>query len=495
MLFRAAALAVALAVPAPGGLPWTPPQTATLAGDLDRIVAGAKTLRAAHVGALVVSAQDGATLYDRGADTTIQPASTMKLLAGSVALDRLGPGYRFATTLGRAPLAGGDGDAIVLHGGGDPLLRRADLDAAADALRAAGVTRAQVTIDASHVAPGERRAPGWSVDDILQDYAPVVNGLPFEENVLPLTLLPGANMDQVPTLVLPAPFQPVVNYGVCRPGPTLLTFSIAARTVPAGGADTSDVTAGPCADIVITGDVPIGGPAHVDAAVDQPEALALAYLTDALTRRGVVVVPPPPLFVPIAGVVDAPFTPVAPGTLVWRHDGEPLAQLLADMWLPSDNLIAEELLREIDVAANAHAGTIEGGARLERAWLQTIGVDPATMTIADGSGLSQYNRATPRALVAILLHDWRGPGRPTVLAALPLAGVRGDLRNAMKGTPAEGRVFAKTGSMSHVRGLAGYVATRTHGTVVFALSIDDWIGTDADLAAFRAAFCSRLAAS
>jgi D-alanyl-D-alanine carboxypeptidase/D-alanyl-D-alanine-endopeptidase (penicillin-binding protein 4) len=310
-----------------------------------------------------------------------------------------------------------------------------------------------------------------------------------------LTLLPGADTGNAPSLVLPEPYQPVVNYGVCKAGPTLLTFSNKTRTVPAGKDDTTDVTTGPCADIVIFGDVPMGQPARVNAAVDQPEALALMYFTDALRKRGVEIIPPPNDFVPIPGVIDAPYTATAPGTQLWRLDGEPLATLLADMWLPSDNLIAEELLREIDVVANARAGTLAGGAALERAWLRGFGVDPATITIADGSGLSQYDRITPRALVGVLLHDWRGAGRDTVLNALPVAGMRGDLRNAMRGTAAEGRVFAKTGSMAHVRGLAGYVATRTHGTVIFALSIDDWIGTDADLAAFRAAFCARLAAS
>src|SRR6202012_5404290 len=98
--------------------------------------------------------------------------------------------------------------AGVRRVGGDPLLRRADLDAAADAARAAGVTRAQVTIDESHVVPGERRAPGWSVDDVLQDYAPVVNGLPFEENVLPLTLQPATARGLPPTLQLPPPVWP-----------------------------------------------------------------------------------------------------------------------------------------------------------------------------------------------------------------------------------------------------------------------------------------------
>jgi D-alanyl-D-alanine carboxypeptidase/D-alanyl-D-alanine-endopeptidase (penicillin-binding protein 4) len=459
-----------------------------LTAGLDQILA-APTLHAAHVGALVTTT-DGQTLYAQNPDDTIQPASTMKLLVGSVALERLGPGYRFATVL-----AHGDGDTLVLHGGGDPLLHRADLDAAADAVQSAGIVSAHVVLDESHVTPGERRAPGWSVDDVLEDYAPVVNGLPFEENVLALTLAPGAAVGAPPILQLPAPFAPVDATAVpCRPGPTLLTFTMTARTVAQGRADTSDVQAGPCGDVVVTGEVPLGGPAHVDAAVDQPEALALRYFDDALQRRGVTVLPSTSSPGPIAGVVDAPFTstPAAPA-VVWRHDGEPLAALLADMWLPSDNLIAEELLREVDVAANAHAGTLEGGHALEQTWLRSIGVDPATVTLADGSGLSQYNRFTPRALVAILTHDWNGPNRQAVLDALPMAGVRGDLRGAMLGTAAEGHVIAKTGSMSHVRGLAGYVVTRTRGTLVFALSIDDWIGTDADLAALRAAFCSQLA--
>lgn len=465
-MLLAAALAVALELPA----------------DLDRILA-APTLHGAHVGALVVSAAGGHPVYEHGADDTIQPASTLKLLVGSAALERLGAAYHFSTVL-----VHGDGDALILHGGGDPLLRRADLDAAADAVKGAGIAQAHVTLDESHVAPAERRAPGWSVDDILQDYAPVVNGLPFEENVLPLTLVPGAAIGAPPAVQLPPPFLPLaVPAGTCVPGPTLLTFTVAARTVAQGSPDTSDVTAGPCGDVVVTGEVPLGPPSHVDAAVDQPEALALRYFTDALQKRGVSVLD--------AGVVDMPFTATPAGTVVWRHDGEPLAGVLADMWLPSDNLIAEELLRELDVAANARAGSLEGGTALERAWLRSLGVDPATVTLADGSGLSQYNRFTPRALVAILLHDWNGPGRATVLAALPIAGVRGDLRGAMRGTPAAGHVYAKTGSMSHVRGLAGYVVTRTRGTLVFALSIDDWMGTDADMAALRAAFCSRLAAA
>jgi D-alanyl-D-alanine carboxypeptidase/D-alanyl-D-alanine-endopeptidase (penicillin-binding protein 4) len=432
-------------------------------------------------------------LYARNADQAFAPASTLKLVTGGTALDRLGPDYRFTTLLAREPSNAGV-DGLILHGGGDPLLRGADLDAAADAARAAGILRAVVTLDVSHDDPAERRGPGWSIDDVLAYYAPVVDGLPFEENVLHLTLVPAAAIGLPPALQLPAPFVPLsVPPGTCVPAPTLLTITNTARTVAAGQDDTSDVAAGPCGDVTVTGEVPLGGPSHVDVAVDQPEALALQYFTDALRRRGIEVLPPAANAGPIPGVVDRPFSAAPPGTVIWQHQGEPFRALLADMWLPSDNLIAEELVRELDVAANGRAGTLEGGAGIERSWLNGIGIDPATLTLADGSGLSQYNRVTPRALATILLHEWRGPYHDIVLAALPVPGVRGDLRGLMAGTPAEGRVYAKTGSMMHVRGLAGYVATRTHGTVLFALNVDDWIGTDADLDAMRTALCARLA--
>jgi D-alanyl-D-alanine carboxypeptidase/D-alanyl-D-alanine-endopeptidase (penicillin-binding protein 4) len=494
MLLRAVALAAALVVPAQAGAPWTDRAAAGLGRDLDRIVATAPTLAAAHVGLLVADADGGRVLYARNADQAFQTASTLKLLTGSAALERLGPDDRFTTVLTRAPLPGG-GDALTLRGGGDPLLRYADLDAAAGAARAAGVTRATLTLDESHDDPADRRGPGWSFDDALAYYAPAIDGLPLEENVLALTLAPAAALGDPPALQLPPPFVPLAPAGNCVPGPTLLTFTNRARTVPAGQPDTSDVHAGPCGDVVVTGDVPQGALAHVDVAVDQPDALALRYFTAALRSRGIDVLAPPPAGGPIPGVVDAPFSAASPGEVIWRHDGEPLRALLADMWRPSDNLIAELLARELDAAAGDRAGSLAGAIAVEQAWLQSIGLDPATVTIADGSGLSQYNRLTPRALVAILAHDWRGPYHDIVLDALPVAGLRGDLRNLMTGTPAEGRVYAKTGSMSHVRALAGYVATQHHGTLVFALTIDDWIGGDDGLAAVRSAVCARLAQS
>ncbi len=170
--------------------------------------------------------------------------------------------------------------------------------------------------------------------------------------------------------------------------------------------------------------------------------------------------------------------------VLWRHDSEPLSDVLADMWLPSDNLAAELLLREIAVARDGVPGTTANGIAAEHDWLTAHGVDPSAYALSDGSGLSQYDRITPRALVAVLRADWNGPYRDVVLDDLPIAAVRGTLASSFAGTPAAGRVFAKTGTFSHVTTLAGYAANRRHGALIFALAIDDAL---AERAALRAA--------
>jgi serine-type D-Ala-D-Ala carboxypeptidase/endopeptidase (penicillin-binding protein 4) len=202
--------------------------------------------------------------------------------------------------------------------------------------------------------------------------------------------------------------------------------------------------------------------------------------------------PPPTAAEPLAGVAQTPQPPSTGESAIWTNDGEPLAALLGDFWMPSDNLVGEELFYALDAALNHRPGGADGAVAIESAWLRGIGVDPATVEIADGSGLSQYDRITPRILATILRHDWNGPNREAVLDGLPVLGVRGDLRRVGSGTPVAGRVFAKGGSMMHVRGLAGYGATATHGAAVIVISVDDWLGADDDLDAFRAAFCGRI---
>jgi D-alanyl-D-alanine carboxypeptidase/D-alanyl-D-alanine-endopeptidase (penicillin-binding protein 4) len=252
-----------------------------------------------------------------------------------------------------------------------------------------------------------------------------------------------------------------------------------ARTGAPGSESTLDVSRPSLGCTRLTGSIPLGAPPEsIDAAVVSPVAYARAYLDDA-TRR--------------AGLGPAGGGP-APGSsaVFWTHASAPLSAWLGPrFWIPSDNLVAELLLKELGFAAGGKPGTTAKGVAFETSWLAGIGVDPSTVTLADGSGLSQYDRITPRDLVAILTHDWAGPNRGLILDSVPVGGARGSIEG-IAGTAAAGRVFAKTGSMSHVRGLAGYLAPLHHGAVAFAFSVDDWNGAYPALAALRAAVLARI---
>ncbi len=468
----------ALVVPAEGGAGWTPAALAQLQADLDGQFARASALRGAHAGFVALETATGAVLYERNADDEFQPASTLKLLVGSVALDRLGPQYRFRTQLGVR------GAQLLLVGGGDPLLTSADLDAAASAVAAAGVIRAPWDLAADDGRYEAAPYPaGWTWDDFAYDYAAPVSALTVDENVVHVgfsavdgRVVPVSNAALAADTLL-----------ACRGDRTGLLGGRGARAGASGSEDSFDaLTVAPdCA--VLTGALPAGGTEVLDLAVRDAPVTAANRLAAAL--RAVRGMEPP------AGtaVTVSHRGAVAPDmAVVWSHDSLPLQAWLGPrFWIPSDNLVAELLLREIAYAGGARPGTTDAGIAAERGWLRSIGVDPATATLADGCGMSQYDRITPRALVAILQHDWNGPNRQLVLDSLPVGGARGTIEG-IAGTPAEGRVFAKTGSMMHVRGLAGFLATQHHGAVTFAFNVDDWVGDYAALAALRAQVLARL---
>jgi serine-type D-Ala-D-Ala carboxypeptidase/endopeptidase (penicillin-binding protein 4) len=472
--------------PVASGAPWTDAELASLSANVDMAMAGSAAVRGAHVGLYAIDARDGRVLYQRGGDDAFQPASTFKLVVGSAALEKLGPDFRFHTeVLSTGQVAGGrlDGE-LVLRGGGDPFLNAADLDAAATAVAMAGITRVSrgVRIDDSHFeAPGY--LPGWNWDDFAYYYAPVVGALAFEENVVHLTIAPGANPGDA-AIVTAAPIGLVAGpFEACPPTASVHVLAYA-MTGAAGAKDTIDIARERSGCIRVTGTIPAGAKADtVDAAVMSPAVYAHDAFVAALQRHGVE-----------STEVAAPWpyehrivlAPNASATVVWSHDSEPLRDALADLWLPSDNLVAELLLRQIGFAQDGAPGTTAHGIAVETAWLKGLGIDTAALAIDDGSGLSTYDRITPHDLVTVLKHDWDGPNRDVVLDALPIAGVRGTLKSAFAGTPAERHVFAKTGSLSHVSTLAGYAANAKHGAVIFAFQVDDWVGQSAALRELRA---------
>ncbi len=415
----------------------------------------APTLRGAHVSAYVVSAQTGDVLYARDADAAMIPASTIKLLVGSASLDTLGTAFSFTTTLAT------DGDALYLQGSGDPLLAPHDFDDAARTLATLNLTHFSA-LAGDPGAVRTRYPDGWQVDDLAYDYAAPPNVLSIDENALHIAVHPAA-VGAPPTLTV-------------TPQTVAVTVLNQATTGAAHSEDTTDVRLSwnAPATLVLTGSVPVDDiNEELDAAILDPAQATLDLVAAALTSDAIAFASRPRFAQTPAGA-----------RVVWTHRSSQLPDLLRDMWQPSNNLLAESLL-------GALAPTRDAALARERTWLQSIGIDPATMTLADGSGLSAYDRSSARDLVTILQHDWNGANRAVMVGALPVAGQSGTLAKVFTAPPLAGNVIAKTGTSNHTRTLAGYLQT-PHGTLIFALLINNWMDdgphSAADLHAFQSTF-------
>jgi D-alanyl-D-alanine carboxypeptidase/D-alanyl-D-alanine-endopeptidase (penicillin-binding protein 4) len=137
----------------------------------------------------------------------------------------------------------------------------------------------------------------------------------------------------------------------------------------------------------------------------------------------------------------------------------------------SQNLYAETMLRTLGGAA----GTATAGRAALLDSLARWGIEPSTVSIADGSGLSRYNLITCEALVTVLARMYADERlRGAFEASLPVAGRDGTLGDRMRGTPAEGNARAKTGGMSGVRGLTGYVRSAVGEPLAFAVLVNNF---------------------
>jgi serine-type D-Ala-D-Ala carboxypeptidase/endopeptidase (penicillin-binding protein 4) len=448
----------------------TAPQPLRLQSSIDAALAS-PTLKGAHVGVLAVDAGTGTVLYARNADDDFVPASTLKLFVGSAALSRLGPTFTFATDVEAAGTVENgtlQGD-LYLRGGGDAQFSATDLDAAAAAVLSGGVRHVSGALIGDATRYDAPRYPlGWAIDDIPYEYAAVPGALCLDLNVAHLRVSPGD------TPGVPAILQ-------LLPASDAFAVENATVTGASGSSDETDLERpwDRPRTIRVTGSYPLGAPPSDDLepAVPDPAAYAVDLFLKALQAHGVTV----------SGGVRFGTTP--PGaTVVWTHRSKPLALVLRDFWPPSRNLIGEQLLEELGSEAATHkipgeargADTRLRGISNEIDWLRSIGVDAATVTIADGSGLSAYDRVTPRALATVLRSDWRSSQRDTVTNALAVAGVSGTLRSTFTAPPLAGAIYAKTGTTNHARLLAGYAHTVRGGTVTFALMVNDWMDATAN---------------
>ena len=167
-------------------------------------------------------------------------------------------------------------------------------------------------------------------------------------------------------------------------------------------------------------------------------------------------------------------------------------ELLEPMMKNSDNIYAECLFYQIAASTGTKwAGRKQAAARTDEL-LGSLGLETSQYQVADGSGLSLYNYTSAEMLVALLAYAWRSqPIREHLLPHLPIAGYDGTLQKRMIGTSAEGNVRAKTGTVTGISSLAGYVTAANGHTLAFAI-INQSINSSGAGRAFQDRICQEL---
>ena len=468
-----AVLAVPLAAALIGGLATTVTGSATadptgreaLVADLDRILADQR-LRGAGAGVVIRDAATGEDVYSRGGADKLLPASNNKLLTSVAALEALGSDYRFTTgVLATAPQRGpallGD---LYLRGTGDPTLLQADYDRLAAGVAAAGIRIVTGRLVADDTWFDDTRlGVSWAWDDEPFYYSAQVSALSvapdtdYDAGNVIVEVRPGAAVG------VPAAVGLVPATGYVR-------VDNRATTGPAGSASTISLDRPHGANtIVVTGSVPAGRqPIRSWRTVWEPTGFAADVFARALAAHGVRVV----------GGTGLGATPAGARTIT-DHRSMTLAELLVPFMKLSNNGHAEVLVKAMGREVRGE-GTWDAGIEVAAERLAALGVPADAYRMIDGSGLSRMQMLTADVVTTVLLAADDEPWFDAWYASLPIAGVSdrmvgGTLRSRMGGTAAAGNAHAKTGSLTGVSALSGFVTTAEGERLVFSILLNNYL--------------------
>jgi serine-type D-Ala-D-Ala carboxypeptidase/endopeptidase (penicillin-binding protein 4) len=466
-------------------------------------ITGASPLDRVHWGILVVDPRSGDTLYARNPAIPFVPASNMKVAVTHAALALLGPEYRWDTGFWTEPdavtlapdgtVAGGviRGD-LVLRGTGDPTLgapffdtAETALDALVATLTAAGVRRVEGRLVVDVSAWDSTTVPSsWMVGNLPTRSAAVGGAFSVGGGDLVFEVVgEGAPGAAASVLVSPQGSEAFVDN----------------RIRVAGGAGTAGPSGAPApASLtpprgsylpeqrlwVLEGQIAAGERTSLVQSQRDPVRLAAGALARAVERAGI----------EVAGGLSDPETPGVP-TILWSRpsagpsagpgaapdpanggaapiriaglESPTLLEVSRAILEPSQNWMTEQLVRTLGAEVGTRGSWNEGFRAMTALFTDSLGIDPVELHFRDGSGLSAYNLISPRALVRILEHGLSTPWGPAWQDAMAKPGEPGTLRTRLP--ELSGRVFAKTGSISHVNSLSGVVFRESGDPLLFAI--------------------------
>lgn len=401
------------------------------------------------------------------ADVARHPASTMKLLSTFVALEELGPAYRWHTAAySAAPIHDGtlEGD-LYLKGYADPYFVTESFWTLLHGLRAMGIRNVagNLVIDTSYLRLA--KSEQGTIDGLsMEPYNTDPNALSVNFQAIDFRFLPNAAAGRVRIVADPHPDNLDIDNRVrlvrarCRAWDRRLGL----RVVHDTGRDR----------VVFTGEYPAScGDSTYYRVVSNASNYVYGVFKELWAEQGGT----------FQGALKEGQVPPH-ASLLYEVKSRPLAEILYDINKYSNNLMAREVVMTLGAQQYGLPGTTAKGLDAIRAWLKAHGFDFPELVLQNGVGLSRKEQISAEHLGQLLLYAYNSRYMPELMGSLPIAGVDGTLRYRFLSAPVRGRLHAKTGTLARVKSIAGYLEDRAGNRyVVVAINNGRFAETGAEM--------------
>lgn len=441
----------------------------TVFQELTELIKNEKILDGAVAGVSVRAADTGKLLYDYNGGIRLRPASNMKLLTAAAALSSLGENHRFITEVWidgkrKGNILKGN---VYLKGKGDPTLLKEDLEHLAKELKNYGIGKIEGrVIGDDSWYDRVRLSPDliWSDEETF-----------YGAQISALTISPDKDYD-AGTIILE--LQPGKSIGdpveiTLQPKSSYITIENKAMTASPDSTSEIDITREHGNNIVsIEGLIPMDSkPKKKWVSVWEPGEWTAQLFKQALLEQGITVKEEVTM-----GVTPKNAVKIA------DHESIPLSKLLRPFMKLSNNGHADVLVKEMGKVALGE-GSFEKGLEVLEGELAKYGIEPADHLIRDGSGISHLTLITANDISSLLYHVQKEAWFSVFLESLPIAGYEdrldgGTLRNRLNGTPLAGHVRAKTGTLTSVTSVSGYITTKSGKKLIFSILLNNLLDED-----------------
>ena len=436
-----------------------------------------KTLHRTHaqIGVLVINTNNRKILYRKNSKQYFTPASLTKLFTATAATLYLKPQFRFKTQLfyngkiSKKTLYGN----VYLRFSGDPTLKLEDVASLLNSLWERGIRKIKGHVYLDNTQYNHVTYPPGNIwDNLSYGFASPTTAIIIDENQFVLHFKPSKNSTKTTlTADLPANAASFDNrvktYTGFKPNCPITIYSNSENHYIIGG----------CLNRRL-------GVQRRTLAIRNVAYASSLEVADLLKEDQI----------NYPGLVTFQKTPTS-AKLLKTHLSAPLRKIIKTMLKESDNLISNSLLKTIGARYYQTQGTFQNGLKAMQKILGPVTkIDFKKILITDGAGLSRYNKVQPQQMLKLLNAINRNTLlRRTIYPALPIAGIDGTLKNRMRILGKRRRCHAKTGTLTGVSNLAGFIRTRRHGKLMFVIMTDNFVGNLSKMVHLQNRLVTRLA--